>query len=101
MDPLRGALVGEWKEAYDALEQKYGRQVPDEVLPYLVREAKEYVSPKSAEELGAWGLMKSSPTSNRGNPLKALKGTRSEVWRVRSGPPSLTRPSFFPRRREV
>lgn len=56
MDHLRGVLTGEWKEVYEALEQKYGRQEPDEVLPYLIREAKEYLSPKSAEELGSMGL---------------------------------------------
>jgi len=56
LDPLRGALTGEWEEVYGALEQKYGRQVPDEFLPYLVGETKEYVSPKTTEELGAMGI---------------------------------------------
>lgn len=56
LEPIREALAGEWKEAYERLEAKYGRQGPDEGLPYLVREAKEYVSPKSAEELGRMGL---------------------------------------------
>lgn len=56
LDPLREVLTGEWKEAYDDLEQKYGRQQPDEILPYLVRDTKEHVSPKSTEELGGMGL---------------------------------------------
>lgn len=56
LDPVREVLTDEWKEAYERLEKKYGRQVPTEYSPYLVREAKEYISPKSAEELGGMGL---------------------------------------------
>lgn len=56
LDPIREALTGEWKETSERLEKKYGRQGPDEGLPYLVRDAKEYVSPRSAEELGSMGL---------------------------------------------
>jgi hypothetical protein len=54
--PIRGAITGEWKDAYSRMEEKYGRQEPDEGLPYLARDVEEYVSPKSAEELGGMEL---------------------------------------------
>lgn len=56
IDPIREALNPGWKEIYERLANRYGRQEPDQDLPYLVAEVKEYVSPKSSEELGVMKL---------------------------------------------
>jgi hypothetical protein len=56
LDPIREALSGEWKEIYERLEKEYGRQEADEGSPYLARDVKGYISPKSPEELGVMGI---------------------------------------------